>query len=799
MDYIPFEKDNHPCSPCDKPCNPCDKPCNPKPEPVPPPIPPICAVPGYNPQQQMHYVVDRVNDCINRWNHIQARCYEAMNACVGACIANDVYYDRDEVNLQKGYDTNDMSAYSVIRVKCVDKANRPIFIRLGVAYDNETNSGVKQSIEDYSFIKNANAIMTAVNPTATSWEGTAMIDNHPMAYTSVSGKYIGGFNRHGVLQVFASDTDVTTLCQNEIVNCIGAVTPIILNGAVTEEAQALTTKSAICAIGFVSATGDKIMFQCGNADGEGMQGITVANLLLSMGCTTAVITSLVTNAKADNGGAMLYMGQYCEQPTNWKTPNNLAFWYVTKRPFDGWCSDFTAEIANLVQMYGQNANNIERLDNRIEDVATTADEALSLAQDNADKITVIQGDIEQINNEIDTINEHLTTLDGQVAQLRTDLTNETNARTEADEQLQANIDAEAEARENADNELQQAITAEQTAREQADKKLQQNIDTEEAERTAADATLQQAINQEAIDRANADLQITNNLREEISTREEADESLQNQITNIVNGTTPVPAEIPIASATTLGGIKVGANLTITEDGVLNAQPGGGGGGDYTAGNGITISGTQISAKAGNNITVDSTGINADLSGVQTQIDNITNGTTPLTGYLKTTGGTMSGNIDMGANKITSSATPSTNADMANKAYVDSVVKVVSDEVDGIVAGTTPITLPVASSTKLGGVKIGEGINVAGDGTISVASTGITQEEADARYLKLTGGTLTGDVSTSGDITMTNDSGVISVANNGGQIYKDNGTMIIKGTTALTIMIGEAEAITITAD
>lgn len=41
-------------------------------------------------------------------------------------------------------------------------------------------------------------------------------------------------------------------------------------------------------------------------------------------------------------------------------------------------------------------------------------------------------------------------------------------------------------------------------------------------------------------------------------------------------------EIPIASATTLGGIKVGANLTIDEDGTLNAQASGGEGGNTIA-------------------------------------------------------------------------------------------------------------------------------------------------------------------------------------------------------------------------
>ena len=51
--------------------------------------------------------------------------------------------------------------------------------------------------------------------------------------------------------------------------------------------------------------------------------------------------------------------------------------------------------------------------------------------------------------------------------------------------------------------------------------------------------------------------------------------LQNDITNITNGTTPVPSTytLPTASNTTLGGIKVGNNLSIDADGVLSAAGG----------------------------------------------------------------------------------------------------------------------------------------------------------------------------------------------------------------------------------
>ena len=79
--------------------------------------------------------------------------------------------------------------------------------------------------------------------------------------------------------------------------------------------------------------------------------------------------------------------------------------------------------------------------------------------------------------------------------------------------------------------------------------------------------------------------------------------------------------LPVASATTLGGVKVGANLTITPDGVLNATGGGGGGTEYVAGEGIVISGNTIST---------------DPSKIPTKEE--------LGDYLPLAGGTMGGNI-----------------------------------------------------------------------------------------------------------------------------------------------------------
>ena len=109
-------------------------------------------------------------------------------------------------------------------------------------------------------------------------------------------------------------------------------------------------------------------------------------------------------------------------------------------------------------------------------------------------------------------------------------------------------------------------------------------------------------------------------------------------------------------------------------------------------------------------------------------------------WLPLNGGTMSGDIAMGGHKITNLGAPTN----ANDAVRQADLKVLSDEVDGIISGTTGITLAPATTTKIGGVIVGDGIDVEADGTISV-TPGLTQSEADERYLQLSGGTMTGAI------------------------------------------------------
>lgn len=752
-----------PCKP--EHCGPC-KPC-PCGTPVPPPVRPVVNIPGPNVQAQMCEMAGRVNECITRWNQIQRNCYEALDRVVGAAVSNDVYYDRDEVGMESGYSENDSCPYHVINVKCVDKCGKPIFIKLMPAFGNTTNSGLVQSIQDVSFVTNANAIISAT--TDAPWKGVARYMGAPMASTPEGGIFCGGFNRHGALKIFGGDTDEDTLCQNQVVDLIGSVIPIILDGEITEQAKGMTTKQAICAIGYKSSNGDKVFFNCGKQDVQGMQGITVANILKGMGCTTAVIT-------ATAGGGMEYLGSLTSSPDNWQMPKNSAYWVVSKRPFEGWCNQFESSIAQLVQRVGGLKTDIDFINHEVDEVSEVANKAWELAQKNADDIAEIQADIERIDGEITALEERITTAENDIKALDTALKQEIQDRKDADA-------AEAQVRQEADEALGKRIDKEIADREAADEQLNTAIETEKAERTAADAVLQGNINQEAIDRANADLKIEQNLNKEIVNRTEADQLLQDQINGLTTGDVPLPY-VKKAGDTMTGDLQMegsavvklvdgktvkGAFYRDNGDVCVKSESGnvrilGAATLLTTADNGagqLKIGAITIQQHMTGDVPHLDINVGTDAGAVYMNRNGIDGGTGELwlteihaPDELRLAPGT---NVNAMDHRITGVADPVEDGDAVNKKYFDT--------------HGTEYTLPVASATTLGGVKVGANLTITQDGVLNatgggggggteyVAGEGIvisgntistdpakvpTKEELEG-YLPLAGGTMTGNI------------------------------------------------------
>lgn len=762
-----YDKD---CCYTPEPCNPCG-PCDPCASPVPPPIRPVVNIPGPNVQAQMCEVVGRVNECIDRWNHIQRNCYEALQHTVGAAVSNDVYYDRDEVGFERGYSENDSCPYSIVRVACVDKKGKPIHVKLMPAFGNTTNSGLVQSIQDVSFVTNANAIITATADAP--WKGVARYMGAPMAGTPDGGVMCGGFNRHGALKIFGGDTDEDTLCCNQMVDMIGSVIPIIIDGAVTEQAKGLTEKSAICAIGYKSGNGEKVFFDCGKQDVQGMQGVTVANILRDMGCTTAIITAM-------GPGGMEYLGGLTSSPDNWQMPKNSAYWVVSKRPFEGWCNQFESSIAQLVQRVGGLKTDIDFINHEVDEVSEVANKAWELAQKNADDIVEIQADIERIDGEITALEERITTAENDIKTLDAALKQEIQDRKDADA-------AEAQVRQEADEALGKRIDKEIADREAADEQLNTAIETEKAERTAADAVLQGNINQEAIDRANADLKIEQNLNKEIVNRTEADQLLQDQINGLTTGDVPLPY-VKKAGDTMTGDLQMegsavvklvdgktvkGAFYRDNGDVCVKSESGnvrilGAATLLTTADNGagqLKIGAITIQQNMSGDVPHLDINVGTDAGAVYVNRNGIDGGTGELwvteihaPNELRLAPGT---NVNAMDHRITGVADPVDDGDAVNKKYLDS--------------HGPEYTLPVASATTLGGVKVGANLTITpegvlnatgggGGGTEYVAGEGIvisgntistdpakvpTKEELEG-YLPLAGGTMDGNIKFKGD-------------------------------------------------
>jgi archaellum component FlaC len=736
---------------------------------VPPPVP------GFNPQAQMGAVIEKTNECIHRWNYIQANCFKALNDCVGAAKTSPIYYDDSEVHLEQGYSSDDSAVYHIVRVQKFDKAGCPIRMKLGLAYDNSTNSNVRQSMHDYSFVKSANVIITAVNPAQEGWNGPAMWRGMAIAGTPNAEGYIAGFNSLGTLKVYKGNVETTNLCQDKIVDMIGAVMPIILNGEITEQAKALTTKKAITAIGYNSGCGQTILFNVGITENPGMQGITVATILKEMGCNTAVITAM-QDATDEPSIGMEYLGRWTDVPSQYNDPQNVAFWYVSKRTECGFKNDFETEIANLVQSTGYCANGIIELRDKVKNAQETADEALSLAQDNADKIATIQGQITEIYSKIDALNTRLTkvegditTIKGQIDTINQQITTINQAISSIREEISDITEQIAGITSSITNLTNRVKTVEGkvTTIEGNISDIQGDITNIEGDITninnALDdikgGTTELPYVKKAGDTMTGALNMGSNKVSTVATpTDDADAATKKYVDDKVSG---AEYKLPIAGPTKLGGVKVGSGLNITADGTLSATGGGGGVGDYLPLAGGTMSG-DIVMSDGTNINFDKSGSiyndnggvvvksNGSVVGMGTQVKVQTEGGDPV--------------------QIKNVANATENGDAVNKGQMDSELEPIKTDINEVKTDITNIkngtdALPYV---KKSGDTINGNLQI--NGNVTIAKT------SDLRFTD--GGSIT--------VTPGDDTNQISIGNlHGGVAVKSNGDILLNGQGAIT--------------
>lgn len=230
-----------------------------------------------------------------------------------------------------------------------------------------------------------------------------------------------------------------------------------------------------------------------------------------------------------------------------------------------------------------------------------------------------------------------------------------------------------------------------------------------------------------------------------------------------------PYELPVASADTLGGIKVGANLSITPEGVLSASGGGGGAGEITS---VVVESSDLGLTVGVN------GVNSDPEPVayldsETMVVGIES--PPMSGNFTAgikMGGGFGNDITLGANVPSIGGSPTfrisggdsdaiTRVDVLNVDGLEvtnnsnrlavggnnlALVSEIPDtsgfltkteaDADYQPKGSYLTSVPVAGSA-IGGVKNGGNVVVDGSGNMNVTipdvSQFITESEADSKY------------------------------------------------------------------
>lgn len=572
-----WDVQHKPCPPVGQYWDAHHKPCPPVPDcgyGMPPLMPPI---PPFNPNLSMPGQVEalncKVNDLIKTLNCYSENVYGAYSAIVHSALCNDAYYR--EVTIEEGYIPDASAKYKVVHIPFLDKAGEPIYLELGLAYNNSTNSGVREKSFDASQRFLADKIIPATN-VGTNWYGHPIWKNAPIPTTVVEGmKYTVGITEGGFIKWYANSVDDRTMQIDKVRNAMGVRSVLIAGGELSQNMWENTdsTQLARVGIGMNYQTKERFIVVVEGSDRTGCTIEQFANIFKGYECDVAVECANGDSSYMLDKGEMAVMPSTVNAMNIPTVPDSNCFWYITKRRH--YKNQYVKDVAVLTQRVGQEIWNTELADTAVDKVK---DEVIDLNNRLADEIqnrkdadehladliadetdARIAGDEKldnRITNEVATLNARIDSevekLNAVDAKLREDLTAETHNRIANDiasvelvqdgtkdiYRLKKNDGTAIEVPIELYNytllvqkldtlsQVEVRLNAEIEARKAADDKIEAKVDTEIADRKTADADLQKQINdnkssadaalaQEVADRKAADAQ-------EVADRTQAD-------------------------------------------------------------------------------------------------------------------------------------------------------------------------------------------------------------------------------------------------------------------------------------
>ena len=416
-------------------------------------IPPVQYVPGMNEQEQLANLNCKMNELIELFNCNTDKVYGAYEEVVRSAVCNDAFYK--EITVESGYLADASTSYELVHIPFVDCAGQPIYMEMGLAYNNTTNSGVTESVFDKALEVYADKILPAAER---GFQGVAIWKGAPI-YSEASEPtralipgqcdYTLGVTENGFFKIYDTPNDkdnsgmIKSMRQDKVRNSMGCA--VIIRGGEYVVDNNLSDMELPCTVMAMNyKTKERFILAIGKDNvASDITPEMIANLLKKYDVDVAALTSWGQQSYLLDKGQFSFMPTSTDSDGIPTVPQSAAFWYITKRRH--FHNDYVKEVAALTIQMGENL---------------WYDELTSESVDNL---------------KLDFVD------------LRNDLEQEIQDRKDADAALGERIDKEIADREAADTALDEKYTAEVARLDGEIEALEQRVT---AEVTRLDALIQ---------------------------------------------------------------------------------------------------------------------------------------------------------------------------------------------------------------------------------------------------------------------------------------------------------------------
>lgn len=406
-------------------------------------IPPVQYVPGMNEQEQLANLNCKMNELIELFNCNTDKVYGAYEEVVRSAVCNDAFYK--EITVESGYLADASTSYELVHIPFVDCAGQPIYMEMGLAYNNTTNSGVTESVFDKALEVYADKILPAAERSfqgVAIWKGAPIYSGADGARALVPGQcdYTLGVTENGFFKIYDTPNDkdnsgmIKTMRQDKVRNSMGCA--VIIRGGeyvVDENLNEMELPCTVMAMNY--KTKERFILAIGKDNvASDITPEMIANLLKKYDVDVAALTSWGQQSYLLDKGQFSFMPASTDSDGIPTVPQSAAFWYITKRRH--FHNDYVKEVAALTIQMGENL---------------WYDELTSEAVDNL---------------KLDFVD------------LRNDLEQEIQDRKDSDEALGERIDKEIAERKAADTALDEKYAAEVARLDEEIDALEQRVTTE---------------------------------------------------------------------------------------------------------------------------------------------------------------------------------------------------------------------------------------------------------------------------------------------------------------------------------